>query len=80
MRASTIQFAWLTALIAGIGAVRAVPSWPTSLSAHSVYLAFLIVVTSCSLRMCRQSKEHELGERFYFVLAGLMVSFVYSMS
>lgn len=79
MRVSTIQLAWLAALISGIGLVRAVPSWPTPLNAHSVYLAFLIVVTSWSMRACKQRKEHGLGEHFCFVLVGLMASFVYSI-
>jgi hypothetical protein len=79
MRVSTIQLAWLVALISGIGLVSAVPSWPTPLNAHSVYLAFLIVTTSWSIRACRQRQEHGLGGHFCFVLVGLMASFIYSM-
>ncbi len=79
MRVSTIQLAWLAALISGVGLVREVPIWPTSLSAHSVYLAFLIVVTAWAIRVCRRRKEHGLGGNFCFVLVGLMASFVYSI-
>lgn len=78
MAYSRVVTAWLISMIVLLPVSAALPLPTTSITAHNVYLALLMLATLLAMYTAHRGQRRTLRNRFWWVLWGLAVAFLWT--